>query len=265
MPSMLEHEANKLVKVLVAADSGSGKTGSLACLADEGFNLRILDFDNGLSPLKHYVKNKANLANIYYQTLRDELRLVGGKFTIRKASAFNAAMNFLDKGDEEAGIPPLTEWGPQDILVVDSFGKMGRSALLLVMQINGALAKSPEIQHYGVAMENMEKFLEQITSPRVGCHVIINTHLSKEEGSVKQHPESLGSKLNPKVARNFDNFFSISITGKKRTIKTERDGTLALKCAKKLDTQYDISDGWVKIFQELTGVKPLSKLWESAE
>jgi Tfp pilus assembly pilus retraction ATPase PilT len=51
MPSMLDHESNELVKILVAADSGSGKTGSLASLVDAGFNLRILDFDNGLSVL----------------------------------------------------------------------------------------------------------------------------------------------------------------------------------------------------------------------
>jgi hypothetical protein len=45
---MLEHESNSIVKAMLAADSGSGKTGALACLVDAGFNLRILDFDNGL-------------------------------------------------------------------------------------------------------------------------------------------------------------------------------------------------------------------------
>jgi hypothetical protein len=31
---MMEHESNNLVKIMVAADSGSGKTGSLATLVD---------------------------------------------------------------------------------------------------------------------------------------------------------------------------------------------------------------------------------------
>ena len=65
MPNMLDHESHKLVKILNASHSGAGKTGALGSLIDEGFHLHILDFDNGLSPLKNYVKNKANLANVF--------------------------------------------------------------------------------------------------------------------------------------------------------------------------------------------------------
>ena len=265
MPAMTEHESGRLVKMLVAADSGAGKTGALSSLVDAGFNLRILDFDNGLSPLRHYVKDKSKLANVRYATLTDELKLTGGRFQITKATAFQIAMSLLDKGGGEWGedVGPLSTWTPRDILVLDTLGKMGRASLLLVMQVNGALAKQPEIQHYGTAMENIERFLGQVTSARTPCHVIINTHLTKDEGSQRLYPESLGSKLNPKIARDFDNFFSISMTGGARTIKTSKDGLLALKCAKPLGAEYTIEDGYAKIFRELTGVTKLSELWES--
>ena len=87
MPSMLEHESNNLVKVMVASDSGSGKTGALASLVDAGFNLRILDFDNGLSVLKGFVKDKSKLANVHYvDKLQDDLKLVAGRLGVAIAN-----------------------------------------------------------------------------------------------------------------------------------------------------------------------------------
>lgn len=147
--------------------------------------------------------------------------------------------------------PPLQKWTAKDILVVDTLGLMSRSCLLMVMQLNNAAMKNPELQHYGQAMENIEKFLGQVTSSSVPCNVIINTHLYRNDDSPKLYPEAIGSKLGPKVARYFDNFWSISMTGAKRTIKTSKDGLLALKCAKALSDEYDISDGYAKIFAEM--------------
>lgn len=254
MPAMTDHESYSLVKTLVAADSGAGKTGALASLVDAGYNIRVLDFDNGLAPLRNYVKDKSKLANVHYITLRDELQLLAGKFSIKKANAFERAMTALDKGGGEWGsddIPPLHKWTAKDILVVDTLGLMSRSCLLMVMQLNNAAMKNPELQHYGQAMENIEKFLGQVTSSSVPCNVIINTHLYRNDDSPKLYPEAIGSKLGPKVARYFDNFWSISMTGAKRTIKTSKDGLLALKCAKALSDEYDISDGYAKIFAEM--------------
>lgn len=102
MPSLEDHESKHIVKALIAADSGAGKTGGLASLVDAGLNLRILDFDNGLSPLKNYIKDKANLKNVYFQTYQDTVKLTGGRFAIQKADAFQRAMDFLDKGDPAA-------------------------------------------------------------------------------------------------------------------------------------------------------------------
>ena len=257
MPSMLDHESNFLVKALIAADTGSGKTGALASLLDAGYNVRVLDFDNGLSTVKNYVKDRSKLANMQYVTLRDELGLLAGRMIIKKANAFQRGMDALDKGGKlgdglwEVDVPPLKEWTPQDVLVVDSFSMMGRSALYNVMQGNAAAMKAPEIQHYGTAMDNLEKFLGQVTSPVINCNVIITTHLMNIEGTPKLYPEALGSKLGPKIGRYFDNFWSISITGDKRTFKTKKDGLLGLKCAKNLKDEYPIEDGLAKIFKEL--------------
>lgn len=260
MPAMTDHESNTLVKVLVPSDSGTGKSGALAPLIDAGYNVRVLDFDNGLSVLKGFVKDRSKLANVHYVTLRDDFSLMAGRVGIKKASAFQRAMDILDKGGDLWGvgsnIPPLIEWTPRDILVVDTLSGAGRASLWMVMQANGAAFKSPEIQHYGTAMDNIDKLLDMITSDAVGCNVIVNTHITNIEGSTRLYPEALGSKLPPKVATKFDNMISLSVnTGGKRTFKTQKDGLFALKTAVPIKETYPIETGWVEIFQDLTGKK----------
>lgn len=254
---MTEHESNKLSKLLCVADSGSGKTGALASLIDAGYNVRILDFDNGLSVLAGFVKDKEKLKNVHYITLRDKLKLIGAQMGIDKASAFQRGMEALDKGGDlwgkDSNIPKLTDWTENDVLVVDSLGLMGRSSLLMVMQANGALAKAPEIQHYGVAMENMEKFINLITSDSVGCNVIVNTHLYTPNNAVRPAPDVLGDKLGPKIPKYFDNMISLSITAGKRSFKTQKDGLLALKTSKQMKPEYPIEAGMLNIFKALQG------------
>ena len=189
MPSMTEHPSSTLVKAICAADSGSGKSGSLASLVDAGFNVRVLDFDNGLSVLRGFVKKKENLANVHYvDQLTDELKLVGGRIGITKAPAFQRAMAALDEGGEKywgAAIPPLNKWTPRDWLVVDSYSMAGRACLQMVMHANAKDLGHPEIQHYGTAMENLEKWVAMLTSSEVNCNVLLNTHITSIEGTRK--------------------------------------------------------------------------------
>ena len=55
MASIRNHRASEVTKLLLVGDSGSGKTSSLASLANAGYNLRILDFDDGLAILPEYL------------------------------------------------------------------------------------------------------------------------------------------------------------------------------------------------------------------
>jgi hypothetical protein len=259
MPSMTEHQSANIVKAICAADSGSGKSGALASLIDAGLNVRVLDFDNGLSVLRGYVKKKENLANVHYvDKLNDELKLVAGRVGITKAPAFQRAMDALDKGGKDfwgAEIPPLIQWTPRDVLVVDSFSMAGRSCLQMVMVANAKGLGHPEIQHYGTAMENLEKWVGILSSSVVNCHVILNTHITGVEGTAKLYPEALGSKLGPKLGRYFDNLVSISVSGGKRVFRTDKDGLLALKTSVPMPEIIDIGEGWKTIFEKITGKK----------
>jgi len=274
MPSLAEHESNSVAKALCASDSGAGKTGALASLVDAGLNVRILDFDNGLSVLRGYVRDKTKLAtNVHYvDQLQDDMQLIAGRVGIKKSASFQRAMDALDKGGEAfwgksgAHIGPLKTWGPRDVLVVDTLSSAGRASLYMVMMANGAAMKAPEIQHYGTAMDNIEKWLQMLTGSSVNCHVIVNTHITSVEGTAKLYPEALGSKLSPKIGRNFDNMLSLSVFGGKRVFKTDKDGFLALKTAIPMAETYPIETGWKDIFEKLLGrsIADLLKATEQA-
>ena len=260
MPSLSDHESNELVKIICAADSGSGKTGALASLVDAGFNVRVLDFDNGLSVLRGHIKNRENIKNVHFvDGLQDKIKLVAGRVGIVKAPAFQRAMDALDTGGEkywgDAAIGPVVEWTRRDVLVVDSLTMCGRCSLQMVMQANAAGLKSPEIQHYGTAMENLEKLVQTLMGDETKCHVILNTHVTGVEGDTRLYADALGSKLPPKLGRYTDNLVGLRLSQGARKFLTKKDGLLALKTAVNLDESYPIETGWVSIFEGLTGKK----------
>jgi len=110
-------------------------------------------------------------------------------------------------------------------------------------------------------MENIERTLGLLTNPDlVPCHVLVNAHWAYQEdgsGIMRPFPETIGNKLNPKVARDFSNLFSLSITGNKRSIKVKRDGIIACKASRQLTKEsYDIESGLADIFREVVGPHP---------
>ena len=54
MANIKTHKSAEYTKLMLVGDSGSGKTTALASLANAGYNLRILDFDDGLSILQSF-------------------------------------------------------------------------------------------------------------------------------------------------------------------------------------------------------------------
>lgn len=268
MPSGLEHPANAegklgIYKGLHVGETGTGKTGALAALLDEGYKIRCLDFDAGLDPIIGYVKDRTKLSNLDFETLRDEFKVVGSYLAVKKAPAFQRAMAKLQSWDEFGAVET---WGPDTILVIDTLGAMAVSSFNMVLQANGIVNPSgqrggPEQSHYGTAMDNIDRALLWLTNPEmVPCHVIVNAHWTVQDGeggATRMVPETIGNKLSPKVGRKFNNLFSFSITAGKRTIKVKKDGLVACKSSKPLTKeQYDIETGLAEIFREIVGPPP---------
>ena len=231
MTSLDALSASPVVKALCVGYPGSGKTGSLAALANAGYKLRILDFDGNFDPLLAYVEPQFR-ANVDIVTLKD--RTHSGKKrieTMGKPTALPRAEDFLNRwkykdaaGDEiDLGAP--SQWGPDHVLVLDSLTNMGRAVMNWVLFIQDRVVKGPRKNDWGIAQGFQEGLVEKLMSrEQVGCHTIVTAHLKmigppefemddddevkKDKEKVRQHvsyklfPSALGRALPPEIAKH---------------------------------------------------------------
>lgn len=234
---------NKPIKLLCIGDTGTGKTGSLASLAKAGYNLRILDFDNGLESLAGQLKAFPEaLARVKYETLMDPLKTIGTGNSMKivpvgEPRAFGKALGLLDKwapptASEDLGSP--STWGTDTILVVDSGTFMSLAALRRVMSMAQRSGENPQIQDWGMAMQNIEDTFTILYSDTIKCHVIVTFHIvyiEQPDKSNKGYPSTLGNKLPPKIGRWFNQvFFYKSLSNGKKTIYTQSTSDIDAKC-----------------------------------
>jgi hypothetical protein len=267
MPSLDTLSTGGPVKLLVVGDSGTGKTGGLASLVDAGYKLRVLDFEEGIAPLAGFVKDKSKLKNVSVHQLKDEFRIAGNQIAIKRAPAFQTGMGLLNDWKEPDGtLGPIQSWGLDTIFVLDTLGSFSKSSLNMVLQANAKLTGNPEIQHYGTAMDNVEKALDMLTNKNlVPCHVIVIAHLAyvEEKDSkgqpypAKAFPETIGAKLNPKVARKFNNMIALQRVGNQREYRTKQSGLVSCKTAVQIADKYPVETGMAEIFRDLQGSKSL--------
>lgn len=208
MASLNELPSSQLVKVVVAGESGTRKTTGLASLARAGYNLFIIDADNGLGALRRELSGPADkeaLARIDVIQCFDKLKNASGRIMIDgPAKAWTNAMNALTNWP---GKGPLEKWTDKDVLVVDTLTTLGASCLRYIQQLNGHEDK-PTLPDFGSAMDLLEKAIMLLSSPASNCHVVLNTHVNTTEndsGVVSGYPSALGNKLSPKIPIYFDN------------------------------------------------------------
>lgn len=222
MPDLTQHQSGSVVKLLVLGDSGTGKTGSLVSLVKAGYKLRILDFDNGLDSLKAYVmrdcQDKAK--NVVFETLRDRIKgsTVGPIFE-GVPSAFTKAIQFLTKWGD-LGDP--AKWGSDTVVVLDSLTFMSDAAF------NWAKAMSPGVkdprQWFYTAQQRIEEAINMLTSEAFATNVLIMCHVryvSREDGTTKGYPNSIGSALSPQIPAYFNSCLQLETSGTGKTLKRQ--------------------------------------------
>lgn len=173
-------------RVLLLGYPGAGKTGSLACLVDEGLKLRILAFDMAANfqPLYQYVKDKRQLANVDIVFLEDELRN-GVKFIEPKGlpTAFANGLKFMDHWKYTDGdgamvdLGPSKDWGPDTVVVLDSLTAMGEAAKRRAMAMLNKTPLNSTQQMWGLAMQDQFNFLVKLLSSTNRFHVVVTAHL----------------------------------------------------------------------------------------
>ena len=253
------HQSSEFVKAIYLGTSGSGKTGSLVSLVNAGYQLRVLDLDNGLDALVGEIKRQCpdKLDALDYITLQDNItadKLRGAKVQ-GSPKAYTDAIKYMTKWDDES---TPSEWGTNTIFALDSLTLFGRAAKRWAEGMNPT-AKDPR-QWYGAAQESITTVLDMLTSKNFRAHVLILTHIDMTElpdGTVKGYASSIGKALGPKLPAVFNNMILAESRGTgenvKRTIATMPTNILELKTARShtIPKSLPLNTGMATIFEEL--------------
>lgn len=238
MPSITD-DFNAPAKALVIGKSGAGKTGSLASLVASGYNLRIIDTDKGVRPLRslltdsHYPyaeiirakKIDLNRAVRYVpidtsMKLRNISRTAGiGKTSSETilapadAKAWPKVVNLLDHWKEDdVDLGPVNTWGLNDVLVLDSFSTMAKCAYYFSQSMNGRLGARDQGFDYqrdiGEAQSQLTRLLELLYDSNISCNVLVISHITwvDESRGVASRPNTTTAEGGGFVMSNPDGY-----------------------------------------------------------
>ena len=287
MGKLAARDATKCVKLLAVGESGSGKTGALASLAEAGYNLRIIDLDNGVDILSHALKNKPEaLDRVYVETITEKMKGIptGAVIPDGIPKMWSSVLNLLNEWkvperkrgdivtDPAYNLGKITDWGPDTVLVIDSLSMLSLAAMRHVLAINNRLGKAPYQSDWGDAMTLIEGLLGMLYSESVRCNVVVNTHITyiggedekDDQGNkntgldilpMKGYPNTLGKKLPPKVGMYFNNLLLFKTQSSRRIIKTRPDGLIDVKSAVPdgLPAELPIETGLRTFFEKVRG------------
>ena len=262
MPSLSDHHSSSVIKLLAIGESGSGKTGALASLAKAGYNLWILDYDNGLDIVANTLRDdKQALGRVHYETLRDAIASVNGVPRVKSPV----------RAYKEAG-KVLTDWnatsfGANDVLVLDTLTTFSEAAFNEALVLGGRLNQRPQLQDYGWLADSVKLFLEMITSPEMNCHVIVNTHIRYLSGEADAEimrglPNAKGQEISRVVSRYFNTVVLVRTqgtgAGAKRLISTQPQGVVEVKTSAPTHVKptYPIESGLADLFRDILGSSP---------
>lgn len=268
MPTLTDKALSAPLKIVVLGDSGSGKTSALASLVHAGYELFILDFDNGTDILSQLIRDPALRKKVHVETLTDKGQLIGGgtgqKIAKMNPQAFPKALNLLQRwkdSHEGTDFGPVSSWGLDRVLVVDSLSFFGMAALDFVLARNGRPSEQPWQSDWGEAMRMLEQALQIIYSEEIHCNVVMNTHIEYVtiEGITKGLPMGLGQKLPPKIGRYFNFMLMAKSRGTgdstKRVLLTKPEANIELKCPIiSLKRELPLETGLAEVFRAWRGV-----------
>lgn len=258
MPSLEGANLAPVTKLLLIGDSGTGKTGALASLVKDDYRVRILDMDNkvanGILPqiLKKECPDK--IKNVDYEPLRDKFKGSPiGYIADGVPQAYTKALALLDKWSDNS-LPK--DWGPRDILVLDSLTFFADAAFNWAKSMNPS-AKDPR-QWYGTAQDGVEHTLAVLTASTFNTNVIVISHVSwqdRPDGTMKGYPSAVGKALGPTIPAYFDNMALCQTYAGKRTIQTMPTALVDLKnpASFRMAATLPLETGLADFFKTLRG------------
>lgn len=266
-----------VTKLLLIGDSGGGKTGALCSLIKAGYNLRMLDFDNGSEIIYQLTPPELHhhLSIIPIQDHREarKLPIYGEKnvikgYTVRavpkKADAWQRAMNLLfDWKDPSTGeiLGSIYDWTPQDIIVIDSLSHAWRSAMIFVQSINNTLGNNPSKPEWGACQQCIIDLLAALYDAAVNCNVIVCAHIGyslDQNDILRGLPAGPGIAINKDIPTYFNHILRAATVGRTHRLLVESDGTVETKTSApgKVKKEYSVETGLAEYFRDLRSQTP---------
>lgn len=292
MPTIATHKKEiEPVKILLIGDSGAGKTGSLASLAAAGYNLRVLDMDNGLPILTNYLSDpespyvKANPKvgdKLHWITCTDPMQTsADGNIWAKSALAWKKAVSALNhwrEGDVDLG--KVSSWGVEDVLVIDSLTALSNAALNYHLSLNSALGmkrtQNEGRRDIGATQNMIRQLLTLLYDSSIKCNVVVTSHITmvSETGHRPDAEEdkntnaqmigyasSIGRALSPHIARYFNTVLIARPMGTGRAVRhkiftssTDVAGQVISgknQAPLKVKPEYDLKDGLAQFFADV--------------
>lgn len=312
MSSGAEPNPSRAIKLLLTGDSGVGKTGAIVSLILAGYKVRTIDVDNKIDIILHCLHEpkspyyaaaqRLNLNEAFrYETVNHKMITMdtGKQVRIQPASAtvWPKIEKLCHEWREPGGVflGPISSWGTDTVLVVDSFTFAGFAALYYVQELNGHLGGESSGNTWrrdiGGAQDHLDTVLKLLCSDSTKCHIIVITHINylsesynedKQTGKrtlaissnasdifgvARAYPSAIGRALGPRIGAYFNNVLEMKTEGMgsnaRRRIYTIPTGTVNVKTSAPfaLREHYDISTGLAEIFTTLraSGAKPKPK------
>jgi len=257
------------VKLLLIGEAGSGKTGSLFSLVKAGYRLIVLDCDGKfntswlINKIRREPDAKELLSHIHYASPEDDYTtLPNGDIVVQGVpKAWPLCSKLLTHwkiGSEDLG--KSDTWGPDTVVVVDSFSFMCRAAFRWAESTSG----NPDPRsHYGLAQRKAESALNILCSTKMKSHVILTAHwtlIDMIDGLSKAFPATIGKAISPDIPKYFNSMLEVKSkiagTSVRRIIRTVPDGIFEMKhpVPEGVPNELPIETGLADFFRAVTGV-----------
>jgi hypothetical protein len=173
-------------RAVVVAAQKTGKTGSIAALANTGkYRIIVAAFDPGADVLYKYVtpENRDKVFILPYEDRRgfsDSSKIMVD--VIGEAKAFPKFLTFLDTGKARrlegdiVELGPAEDWGSDTILVVDNLTSLSKAAYAAYLSRRGKNRAALNRKDWGLAAAEVDETLITLTSSYFKFHVIVLAH-----------------------------------------------------------------------------------------
>jgi len=271
MPKLSAHQSAQTTKTLLIGDSGSGKSGCLASLAADNYNLRIIDLDNGIDILKSVILGTEATPSIYpkntiervdYETVIDGRKNVNGKLLPGKATAWQRVTGLLSGDDKSPwkDFGSIATWTSNEVLVVDGLSRLTDAARDFNQTMNARLGQKVTWDDIYATQQSLETFFQTLYDDAVKCQVVVIAHpdyIKDQDGIERGYPQTIGNKLSPRIGQYFNNVIEARSSGnganKKRKLLTRGSGLIEVKTSAPgaVKAEYSIEKGLAEFFRDL--------------